>query len=144
MPPLRRRRSKSNVASYHLLTTLKVGNAASATSIFLGGSTDKPNGYAVAFVVPVLGVIVVAAVGDVAVDDAVGDVAVDDAVAVDLDVVAVGASVADAVACGMAADPIDDVDYDKTMTIYIMIILFAGQVSHRMGAMFGTPQRKAQ
>ena len=87
---------------------MKAGNAASATRIFLGGNTEKPNGYAVAFVVPVLGVIVVAAVGDVAVDPAV---------AVDLDVVAVGASVADAVACGMAADPIDDVDYDKKMSI---------------------------
>lgn len=134
MPPLRRRRSKSNVASYHLLTTLKVGNAASATRIFVVGSTDKQNGYAVAFVVPVLGVIVVAAVGDVAVDPAV---------AVDLDVVAVGASVADAVACGMAADPIDDVDYDKTMSIN-NDSFFAGQVSHRMRAVFGTPQRKAQ
>ena len=87
---MRRRRSKSIVGSYHLLTILKAGNAAIATSIFLGGNTEKPNGYA--FVAPVIGVIVVAAVGDVAVDDAVGDAAVDAAVAVDLDVVAVGAS----------------------------------------------------
>ena len=120
-----------------------MGNAASATSIVLGDNTEKPNGYAVAFVVPVLGLIVFGAVGDVAVDDAVGDAAVDAAVAVDLDVVAVGASVADAVAYGMAADQIDDVDYDKTMSIN-NDSFFAGQVSHRMGAVFGTPQRKAQ
>ena len=107
---------------------MKLGNAASATSIFLCGWHEKPNCYAVAFVVPVIGVIVVAAVGaaavdaavgDVAVDAAVGDVAVDAAVAVDLDVV--GASVADAVACGMAADPIDDVNYDKTISININV-----------------------
>ena len=49
---------------------------------------------------------------------------------------------ADAVACGMAADPIDDVDYDNAMSINHEMFLFADQVSHRMGAVFGTPNAK--